>query len=50
MVCHDVLSEGYQLYDIVINCQNRKIRHVVFSKSSRDDERCERGLLVIFKD
>lgn len=52
MVCHDIMNrEGYPgLYDIVINCQNNRIRYAIFDKSSRDDERCERGLLVIFKD
>jgi predicted O-methyltransferase YrrM len=52
MVCHDIMNrDGYpRLYDIVVNCQNRGIRHAIFDKNSRNDERCERGLLVIFKD
>jgi predicted O-methyltransferase YrrM len=52
MVCHDIMNrEGYPgLYDIVISCQQSNIRYVIFDKNSRDDERCERGLLVIFKD
>lgn len=51
MVCHDIMNrEGYpRLYDIVINCKNRGISHVIFDKNGLPDERCERGLLVIFK-
>ncbi len=50
LIYHDVMGEGYpNLFSIVTNCRNRGLSHVVFDKSSRSDERCERGLLVIFK-
>ncbi len=50
LIYHDVTSPEYKnLYGIVVVCALKGLSHVVFSKSSRPDERCERGLLVIFK-
>lgn len=34
---------------ITLACERERLRHVVFDKSSKSGEACERGLLVIFK-
>lgn len=47
---HDVCNPDYpNLGTIVAQCQARGLRYVVFDRSSQEWERCERGLLVIFK-
>lgn len=47
---HDVYNSSFwRLREIVHNCEERNLRHVVFFQSSRNDERCHRGLLVVFK-
>lgn len=47
---HDVANPKFpNLAKIQLACQRRGIAHRVFDRSSRPDERCERGLLVIFK-
>lgn len=38
------------LNEIYTKCKKYGIRHHLFNKNSRNDERCQRGLLVIFKD
>lgn len=38
------------LIEIYDRCKEYKLRHQLFNKNSRADERCQRGLLVIFKD
>lgn len=50
LIYHDVMGPEYpNLFSIVTNCRNRGISHVVFNENSRPEERCDRGLLVIFK-
>lgn len=47
---HDVANPKFpNLARITQACARRGLQHHVFSRSSRPDERCERGLLVIFK-
>jgi predicted O-methyltransferase YrrM len=47
---HDVANPQYpNLARITAACVERGIAHRLFARSSRPDERCERGLLVIFK-
>jgi predicted O-methyltransferase YrrM len=54
LIYHDVNlvdQEAFKnLNEIYYRCQEYKIRYQLFNKNSRDDERCQRGLLVIFKD
>jgi predicted O-methyltransferase YrrM len=47
---HDVANPKYpNLARITEACVRRGIHHRLFARSSRPDERCERGLLLIFK-
>jgi predicted O-methyltransferase YrrM len=47
---HDVANPKFpNLGRITEACTRRGIQHRLFARSSRPDERCERGLLVIFK-
>lgn len=48
LVYHDVCLYA-NLGVIVDACRMMKLRYVLFNKSSLESERCERGLLVIFK-
>lgn len=49
-VFHDVCNPSYSnLASIVGIVEWAKLPHIVFNQSSRDDERCDRGLLVVFK-
>jgi len=48
LIYHDV-TQFPGLIGIVEKCVEQGLRHVVFEKNSRSDERCQRGLLVIFK-
>lgn len=51
LVYHDVTNKQFpNLYDIVKYVETNNINHVIFNKSSLDTERCDRGLLVIFKN
>lgn len=51
---HDVNlfeSEHFvNLRQIYYKCQERKLNHMLFNKNSIPGERCQRGLLVIFKN
>jgi predicted O-methyltransferase YrrM len=51
LLYHDVtnpeLPNLREIYDRVLSQQ---YRHALFSENSRSDERCDRGLLVIFKE
>jgi len=52
LIYHDVdnVTNVYpNLVDIYKKCNEKKISHYLFNKSSLDTERCHRGLLVIFK-
>lgn len=50
MVCHDVTNSDFpNLRRILYQCEAWHIKSVLFNKSSRSDERCGRGLLVVFK-
>ena len=51
LIYHDVTNKDFpNLFEIVQFAKNNKIRYSLFNKSSLSDERCERGLLVIYKD
>ncbi len=51
VVYHDVCNEDYPgLCGLPGECRRRGLSHVVFARSSVSGERCERGLLVIFKN
>lgn len=51
LIYHDVTNIDFpNLFDIIRFVQNNNIRYTVFNKSSKSSERCERGLLIIFKD
>tara|TARA_B100000315_G_scaffold251024_1_gene284977 strand:- start:1030 stop:1650 length:621 start_codon:yes stop_codon:yes gene_type:complete len=55
LVYHDINlwpgTEGYfpNLREIYSKCKQQNIHHKLFNRSIREDERCRRGLLVIFK-
>ena len=53
LVYHDVNLVDTMCFKNLINiyerCQKLKISHNLFNKNSLSDERCQRGLLVIFK-
>lgn len=50
VVLHDVTNSGFpNLESIVKLIRAYNHRHALFNKSSRPDEECERGLLVVFK-
>lgn len=50
VILHDVYNSSFpRLREMVQDCMERGLRHVVFNQSSRNDERCHRGLLVVFK-
>jgi predicted O-methyltransferase YrrM len=50
LIYHDVTNKEYpNLYEIVRYVQRYNINHVLLNRSSLPNERCERGLLVIFK-
>ncbi len=49
-VFHDTDSDAYpNLRSVVEDVRQLGWSHVLLNKSSRGDERCERGLLVVFK-
>lgn len=51
IIYHDVTNNEFpNLYDIIKYVEKNNINHVVFNKSSLGTERCERGLLVVFKN
>jgi len=51
LIYHDVTNHDFRnLYDIVRYAESRQINHVIFNKSSLPYERCERGLMVMFKN
>lgn len=46
--CHDVANEGYpSLKKYIDYVKNNSIPHYLFNSSSRPDEKCERGWLMI---
>lgn len=50
VIAHDVYNSSFpKLRNMVTECWKKGLRHVVFNQSSRNDERCHRGLLVVFK-
>jgi len=52
LIYHDVNTverEFLNLLEILYYCQTHNIRHHLFNQNSRSDERCQRGLMVIFK-
>ena len=50
MACHDVTQKDFpNLFGIYKACLRYKLPHMLFHNSSLPTERCERGLLVIFK-
>jgi predicted O-methyltransferase YrrM len=54
LIYHDINlfdADAFQnLNQIYHRCQEYGLRHHLFNRNSREDERCQRGLLVIFKD
>jgi predicted O-methyltransferase YrrM len=51
LIYHDVTNKDFpNLYEIVQFAKNKNIRYSIFDKSTLVDERCDRGLLVIYKD
>jgi predicted O-methyltransferase YrrM len=50
LVYHDVDPKNFPgLYGIFEKTARKRLSHHLFAKSSRADERCERGFLIIFK-
>lgn len=50
LIYHDVANPNHpNLAKLVLEANVRGFSHLVFSKSSRPDEQCERGLLIISK-
>lgn len=53
LIYHDVnlvdQDAFHNLVNIYKSCQEHNIHHMLFNRNSRDGERCQRGLLVIFK-
>jgi predicted O-methyltransferase YrrM len=50
LIYHDVTNRGWpNLYEIKKMCIDRDARYRLFNKNSSPGERCDRGLLVIFK-
>lgn len=50
LICHDVTNPQFRnLYGIVSYAESKNLTHIIFNKSSLPHERCERGLIVIFK-
>lgn len=52
LMYHDiniVTEEFINLRQIYYKCQEYNLKHVLFNKNSLPEERCQRGLLVIFK-
>ena len=54
LIYHDIDLSGNAMFsnlkEIYKQTLEKKIKHYLFNKSSLASERCERGLLVIFKD
>lgn len=50
LIYHDVTNRDFpNLNKIVQKAEENKLNYKVFNKSSKEGERCERGLIVIFK-
>jgi predicted O-methyltransferase YrrM len=53
LIYHDIniIEDSFpNLREILYNCQRTNKNHYLFNMNSRTDERCYRGLLVIFKN
>jgi predicted O-methyltransferase YrrM len=54
LVYHDInlvdADAFHNLVNIYRDCKRLQLSHFLFNKNSRSDERCQRGLLVIFKN
>jgi predicted O-methyltransferase YrrM len=55
LIYHDIniveeFGSFINLREIYENCKKRNIHHYLFNKNSLPQERCQRGLLVIFKN
>jgi predicted O-methyltransferase YrrM len=53
LIYHDInlVEDAWpNLRQILLTCIEKKYTHYLFNKSSRPEERCHRGLLVIFKN
>jgi predicted O-methyltransferase YrrM len=53
LIYHDInLFENafVNLRDILYSCKKLQLNHFLFNKNSRNEERCHRGMLVIFKN
>jgi predicted O-methyltransferase YrrM len=50
LLYHDVVGAEFpNLHEIPRKANAHALSHIIFDKSTRPDEHCERGLLVIFK-
>jgi predicted O-methyltransferase YrrM len=50
LIYHDVTNGSFpNLYSIIEYVKRNNINYILFDKSSRIEERCDRGLLVIYK-
>lgn len=50
LACHDVLQPDFpNLFGIYKACLKYQIPHMLFHRSTLAEERCQRGLLVVFK-
>ena len=50
LLYHDVTTADFpNLYELVQDCRDLGLSYRVFNKNSREGERCDRGLLAIFK-
>jgi predicted O-methyltransferase YrrM len=50
LIYHDVTDASFpNLREIYEKCKRFNLRFTLFNKNSRSDERCQRGLLVIYK-
>jgi len=52
LIYHDVTNVALfpNLLNIYRECIERRIPHYLFNRNSREEERCDRGLLVMFKN
>lgn len=48
LIYHDVTNPDFRnLYSIYLSAKNANLSHFLFNTSSREEEKCERGLLII---
>lgn len=51
LIAHDVTNKFFpNLHGYIDFARDKNLSHSVFNENSRDDERCKRGMIVIFKN